>query len=65
MTQPVDVSGITKEDLQGGKSHLIGVAFSRGLAMAYVARALPAGDPRVNVLALNQQLDTLGGHPAK
>src|SRR5262249_49464900 len=23
------------------------------------------GDPRVNVLALNQQLDTLGGHPAK
>lgn len=23
------------------------------------------GDPHVNVLALNQQLDTLGGHPAK
>ena len=50
LTEPVDVSGITKEDLQAGKSHLIGVAFARGLAMAYIARALPPEDPRVAVL---------------
>ena len=50
LTQPVDVSGIKKEDLQAGKSHLIGVAFSRGMALASIARALPADDPRVPVL---------------
>jgi hypothetical protein len=50
LTEPVDVSGIKKEDLQAGKSHLIGVAFSRGMALASIARALPAEDPRVPVL---------------
>jgi len=50
LTKPIDVSGIKKEDLQAGKSHLIGVAFSRGMALASIARALPAGDPRVPVL---------------
>ncbi len=50
LTQPVDVSGIKKEDLQAGKSHLIGVAFSRGMALASIARALPKDDPRVPVL---------------
>ncbi len=58
LTQPVDVSGITKEDLQGGKSHLIGVAFSRGLAMAYIVRALPPDDPRAAVL---RRLATING----
>jgi hypothetical protein len=50
LTAPVDVSGITKEDLQAGKSHLIGVAFSRSMAMADVVRMLPPEDPRVPVL---------------
>ena len=50
LTAPVDVSGITKEDLQGGKSHLIGLAFERAQAMADVSKALPAGDPRIPVL---------------
>jgi hypothetical protein len=50
LTEPVDVSGIKKEDLQAGKSHLIGVAFSRGMALASIARALPAGDPRIPVM---------------
>jgi hypothetical protein len=50
LTAPVDVSGITKEDLQGGKSHLIGLAFERAQAMADISKALPAGDPRIPVL---------------
>jgi hypothetical protein len=50
LTKPIDVSGIKKEDLQAGKSHLIGVAFSRGMALASIARALPADDPRVPVM---------------
>jgi len=50
LTAPVDVSAITKEDLQGGKSHLIGLAFARAQAMADISRALPAGDPRIPVL---------------
>jgi len=50
LTAPVDVSAITKEDLQGGKSHLIGLAFARAQAMAEISKALPAGDPRIPVL---------------
>ena len=50
VTEPVDVSAITKEDLQGGKSHLIGLAFARAQAMADICRALPQGDPRIPVL---------------
>lgn len=48
-TLPVNVSGITKRDLQGGKSHLIGLAFSRAEAMLDIASALPPEDPRVPV----------------
>jgi len=47
---PVDVSGITKEDLLAGKSHLIGLAFQRAQAMMSVANALPPDDARVPVL---------------
>lgn len=50
LTTGVDVSSITKEELQGGKSHLIGLAFARAQAMADISRALPAADPRVPVL---------------
>jgi hypothetical protein len=50
LTAPIDVSDIKKEDLQAGKSHLLGVAFSRGMALAAIAHALPADDPRVPVL---------------
>ncbi len=48
-TLPIDVSGITKRDLQGGKSHLIGLAFSRAQAMLDIANVLPPNDPRVPV----------------
>lgn len=50
LTAPVDVSAQTKEELQAGKSHLIGLAFARAQAMADISRALPADDPRVPVL---------------
>lgn len=50
LTVPVDVSGITKEDLLAGKSHLIGLAFQRAQAMMSIANALAADDPRVPVL---------------
>jgi len=50
LTVPVDVSGITKDDLLAGKSHLIGLAFQRAQAMMSIANALPADDPRVPVL---------------
>lgn len=58
LTAPVDVSAITKEDLQAGKSHLIGVAFSRSMAMADVVRMLPPDDARVPVLS---RLATING----
>jgi hypothetical protein len=58
LTAPIDVSAITKEDLQAGKSHLIGVAFSRSMAMADILRMLPPDDPRVPVLA---RLATING----
>jgi hypothetical protein len=46
---PVDVSGVKKKDLEGGKSHLIGLGFSRAQALIDIASALPADDPRVPV----------------
>ncbi len=58
LTAPVDVSSIKKDDLQAGKSHLIGLAFQRGMAMADLSRALPADDPRVPVL---RRLATING----
>jgi Protein of unknown function (DUF2891) len=55
----VDVSSITSEDLQPGKSHLIGLAWQRAEAMLSIAAKLPANDPRVpalrRVAALNAQ----------
>lgn len=50
LTKPVDTKGITKEELQGGKSHLIGLAFSRAHAMLDIAARLPPDDTRVTVL---------------
>ena len=50
LTVPVDVSGVKKKDLEGGKSHLIGLGFSRGQALLDIASALPAEDDRVPVL---------------
>jgi hypothetical protein len=58
LTAPIDVSAITKDDLQAGKSHLIGVAFSRSMAMADILKMLPADDARVPVLA---RLATING----
>lgn len=49
LTKPYDTSGITKEDQLAGKSHLIGLAFSRAEAMLSIAGALPPNDPRVPV----------------
>lgn len=46
LTQPYDTSGITKQDQLAGKSHLIGLAFSRAEAMLRIADALPGNDPR-------------------
>ena len=50
LTKPVDTKGITKEELQGGKSHLIGLAFSRAHAMLEIGARLPKDDSRVAVL---------------
>ena len=49
VTTAVDVKGISKQDLQAGKSHLIGLAFSRGEAMLRIAAALGPADPRAPV----------------
>ena len=58
LTAPIDVSSMTKDDLQAGKSHLIGVAFSRAMAMADIMKMLPPDDPRAPVLA---RLATING----
>jgi hypothetical protein len=50
LTLPVDVSGVKKKELEGGKSHLIGLGFSRGQALLDIANALPREDPRIPVL---------------
>ena len=49
-TEPVDTTGITRPDRLAGKSHLIGLAFQRGVVMNRLADVLPAGDPRVSIL---------------
>lgn len=55
----VDVSSITSEDLQPGKSHLIGLAWQRAEALLSIAAELPVGDARIpalrRVAALNAQ----------
>ncbi len=50
MAKAVDASKITDKEEFAGKSHLIGLAFSRAYAMTEIADALPAKDPRVAVL---------------
>lgn len=59
LTKPFDTSGITDQDQLAGKSHLIGLAFSRAEAMLSIAARLPAEDPRVavfrRVAAINGQ----------
>lgn len=56
LAKAVNVSKITDKEEFAGKSHLIGLQFSRAYAMTEVADALPANDPRVPVL---HQLATL------
>lgn len=50
LAKAVDVSSITSKEDFAGKSHLIGLAFQRAMAMLKIADALPANDPRVPVL---------------
>jgi hypothetical protein len=49
-TEPVDTTGITRPDRLAGKSHLIGLAFQRGVVMNRLADVLQANDQRVSVL---------------
>jgi Protein of unknown function (DUF2891) len=49
LTGPTDVSAITKHDLQGAKSHLIGLAFARAEALLDIASVLPPNDGRIPV----------------
>ncbi|HUI57089.1 MAG TPA: DUF2891 family protein [Bryobacteraceae bacterium] len=64
LTVPVDVSTMTKKDLQGGKSHLVGLGFSRGQALLEIAAALPADDPRVPVFRRVAAMDGKGAYDA-
>jgi len=64
LTVPVDVSGITKDDLLAGKSHLIGLAFQRAEAMMGIVNALPENDPRVPVLTRLAAINASSGFKA-
>ncbi|GAC1361386.1 MAG: DUF2891 domain-containing protein [Acidobacteriaceae bacterium] len=50
LARAVDVSSITSREDFAGKSHLIGLAFQRAMAMLKIADALPPSDPRIPVL---------------
>jgi hypothetical protein len=50
LAKAVDVSSITSKEEFAGKSHLIGLAFQRAMAMVKIADALPPKDPRIPVL---------------
>lgn len=50
LSKAVDISAITSKEEFAGKSHLIGLAFERAMAMIKIADALPASDPRGPVL---------------
>lgn len=50
LAKAVDVSSITSKEDFAGKSHLIGLAFQRAMAMIKIADALPSGDPRGPIL---------------
>ena len=47
--EPIQFGASESDDLalDGARSHLIGLAFTRAEALARLARALPAGDPRI------------------
>jgi hypothetical protein len=64
LTTPVDVSRVTKKDLEGGKSHLIGLGFSRGQALMDIANAMPAGDARIPVLRRLAAINVTGAYQA-
>jgi hypothetical protein len=50
LTEPVETAGVSRPEQLAGKSHLIGLAFQRGLMMNRVADLLPAGDVRASIL---------------
>jgi len=50
LTEPVETAGVSRPEQLAGKSHLIGLAFQRGLMMNRVAELLPAGDLRADAL---------------
>ena len=60
----MDTKGITKEELQGGKSHLIGLAFSRAHAMMDIAARLPKDDGRVAVLRRLSSINAASAYDA-
>jgi hypothetical protein len=64
LTLPVDVSGVKKKELEGGKSHLIGLGFSRGQALLDIANALPREDPRIPVLRRLAAINVTGAYRA-
>jgi hypothetical protein len=47
ISKAYDTSAIKNDDQLPGKSHLIGLAFSRAEALLRITEALPANDPRV------------------
>jgi hypothetical protein len=50
LTEPVETAGVSRPEQLAGKSHLIGLAFQRGLMMTRIAALLPPGDARSDVL---------------
>ena len=50
LTEPVETAGVSRPEQLAGKSHLIGLAFQRGMMMNRIADLLPAGDLRAEVL---------------
>jgi len=64
LTKTVDVSTVKKKDLEGGKSHLIGLGFSRAQEFLDIANALPANDPRVPVLRRLAAIHVTGAYQA-
>jgi hypothetical protein len=64
LTMPVDVSSVKKKDLEGGKSHLIGLGFSRSQALMDIANVLPPGDARIPVLRRLAAINVTGAYKA-
>jgi hypothetical protein len=50
LTEPVATEGVSRPDQLAGKSHLIGLAFQRGMVMNRLADLLPSRDLRADVL---------------